>query len=652
MASVVRESSMRIAQQKLNSHSSSNAAQSFSPEAKLTHKSKAKTKRKSAKLPIAAAVAAARVGDTTTALDANAPIDESDIATIDAQHVHAALAYDATLPRLPFVDQILAWRYKPTENADPQHHSDDDEKQPTDQVEAQNGESTTATAASAAAVAMTDAIESVPHVQHHSSDSPTMNDDTKDANLSDDQQAVSGSSSAAKKRQPQLNLDASSAGLTSESNNTSLSANDASMNQTATEQNNSPSNSVVQTRKRKSTTGADLSPDSSVAQQSATASTSNSVSASKPAKRRKRQQASIGADATTTAALPSFNHDEVMAKVRRQQAITTLNASAAQRGLSQSQLETERLAIEHSDKQFLLLFKGQSHLHCEWHVPSRFIHESPWIKNKLLRFWEANQNSPCVQDESDVPPFPPEYCEVDRILDDRYDELHAPEREYLCKWKSLNYSQCTWERWRDFKDQRALDQYRRHNKLPAESATQHLLARPPASDWKALTGDETYMNGNKLRPWQVEGVSWLCWAWHQQRSVILADEMGSVSPNDLVACSLSCASPCLTCLSLDSFFGLEQTRQNGASRVRTELHRREVALVAHARAVPTQCSAALAARIPILVSFECRCVSGFETRSRVVCQLRMALQGCSRPTTQGQATQVRRTARYLRVVHV
>jgi len=36
----------------------------------------------------------------------------------------------------------------------------------------------------------------------------------------------------------------------------------------------------------------------------------------------------------------------------------------------------------------------------------------------------------------------------------------------------------------------------------------------------------TYLNGNELRSYQLEGLNWLAYCWHQGHGAILADEMG------------------------------------------------------------------------------------------------------------------------------
>lgn len=50
--------------------------------------------------------------------------------------------------------------------------------------------------------------------------------------------------------------------------------------------------------------------------------------------------------------------------------------------------------------------------------------------------------------------------------------------------------------------------------------------RPGSDKWVKLETSPEYKNNNTLRPWQIEGVSWLTFNWYNKRGCILADEMG------------------------------------------------------------------------------------------------------------------------------
>jgi hypothetical protein len=88
-------------------------------------------------------------------------------------------------------------------------------------------------------------------------------------------------------------------------------------------------------------------------------------------------------------------------------------------------------------------------------------------------------------------------------------------REYLVKWSSLPYSASTWERPIDFRDSLKIRQFEQHTALPSAAVLQRRLhpVRPPPAAWKKLEDGVEYKQANTLRPWQVEGVSWLLFNW-------------------------------------------------------------------------------------------------------------------------------------------
>jgi chromodomain-helicase-DNA-binding protein 1 len=97
---------------------------------------------------------------------------------------------------------------------------------------------------------------------------------------------------------------------------------------------------------------------------------------------------------------------------------------------------------------------------------------------------------------------------------------------YLCKWRALGYSECTWEWEGDVRGfagsegSRLLDEFmsRQYNavekggKIPAF----HQYKQQPEHLPKHLS----------LRPYQLDGLNWLLYSWSRRINVILADEMG------------------------------------------------------------------------------------------------------------------------------
>lgn len=54
----------------------------------------------------------------------------------------------------------------------------------------------------------------------------------------------------------------------------------------------------------------------------------------------------------------------------------------------------------------------------------------------------------------------------------------------------------------------------------------HHQSKPAADRWAKMDASPIYRNENKLREWQIDGVSWLLFNWYNNRGCILADEMG------------------------------------------------------------------------------------------------------------------------------
>ena len=94
----------------------------------------------------------------------------------------------------------------------------------------------------------------------------------------------------------------------------------------------------------------------------------------------------------------------------------------------------------------------------------------------------------------------------------------------MVKWRSLPYEDCTWELEADVDPIKIAD-FKRWVRLPAEEE-RYEVERPRKSQWQEYRESPLYKNGNRLRPYQLEGVNWLNFSWHQHRNCLLADEMG------------------------------------------------------------------------------------------------------------------------------
>ena len=95
----------------------------------------------------------------------------------------------------------------------------------------------------------------------------------------------------------------------------------------------------------------------------------------------------------------------------------------------------------------------------------------------------------------------------------------------------LPYCDATWE-----KEATVLelpdgpDSLKRYESLPTlqqrQATTAPLGYRPDRNEHLNMTESPEYRGGNTLRPYQLEGLSWLVYCWINRQSCIIADEMG------------------------------------------------------------------------------------------------------------------------------
>lgn len=97
-------------------------------------------------------------------------------------------------------------------------------------------------------------------------------------------------------------------------------------------------------------------------------------------------------------------------------------------------------------------------------------------------------------------------------------------RHFLVKWRSLSYEESTWELEDDL-DPEKIKHFMRFKDPPPKSKWK-TVKKPKLEDWVKKEVSPVYKNSNTLRPYQLEGINWLSYCWHDGRSCILADEMG------------------------------------------------------------------------------------------------------------------------------
>ncbi|XVF04811.1 hypothetical protein REPUB_Repub05bG0117700 [Reevesia pubescens] len=194
-----------------------------------------------------------------------------------------------------------------------------------------------------------------------------------------------------------------------------------------------------------------------------------------------------------------------------------------------------------NDMEFLIKWKGQSHLHCQWKSVfelqnlSGFKKVLNYIKKVMedMRYRKALSREEIevndVSKEMDLDLIK-QNSQVERVIVDRIskDASGNVMSEYLVKWQGLSYAEATWEKDIDIAfAQDAIDEYKAREAAMAVQGkmVDHQRKKGKAS-LRKLDEQPEWLRGGKLRDYQLEGLNFLVNSWRNDTNVILADEMG------------------------------------------------------------------------------------------------------------------------------
>lgn len=178
-------------------------------------------------------------------------------------------------------------------------------------------------------------------------------------------------------------------------------------------------------------------------------------------------------------------------------------------------------------EEYFVKYRNFSYLHCEWKTEEELYKGDKRIFSKIKRFKQKQAQQLNIFELLDDEPFNPDYIEMERILDmsENLDPANnTVVKHYLVKWKSLQYEDSTWELEEDI-DVDKIRQYKIFSEIPPKEKWK-FKKKPSADQWVQLKESPLYKGGNTLRPYQLEGLNWLLFSWHNNRNCILADEMG------------------------------------------------------------------------------------------------------------------------------
>ncbi|KAL9143209.1 hypothetical protein ABFS82_14G221200 [Erythranthe guttata] len=191
--------------------------------------------------------------------------------------------------------------------------------------------------------------------------------------------------------------------------------------------------------------------------------------------------------------------------------------------------------------EFLIKWKGQSHLHCQWKSFSELQNLSGFKKvlnytkkvmedvkyRNLVSREEIEVND--VSKEMDLDIIK-QNSQVERVIAERLikDSLGDVGPEYLVKWQGLSYAEATWEKDIDISfAQDAIDEYKaREAAAMVQGKTVDFQRKRSKGSLRKLDEQPEWLKGGKLRDYQLEGLNFLVNSWRNDTNVILADEMG------------------------------------------------------------------------------------------------------------------------------
>ncbi|KAL2071565.1 hypothetical protein VTL71DRAFT_12800 [Oculimacula yallundae] len=209
------------------------------------------------------------------------------------------------------------------------------------------------------------------------------------------------------------------------------------------------------------------------------------------------------------------------------------------------------------EKDYLIKWTDMSYFQCTW-MPGAWVWgvTATTMRKAFFRRDEGINELPKYTTEEAIPE---EFLRMEIIFDVRYyDEFEQESEEadkaainmieeVLVKFQGLGYDEAVWEeppepkdeaRWSDFVA--AYNEYVVGRYLKQPSAA---IMKARADDFRSLNFEKevelkeqpSALTGGKMMPYQMEGLNWLLYNFHQKKNVILADEMGLGKTIQLIA---------------------------------------------------------------------------------------------------------------------
>ena len=196
------------------------------------------------------------------------------------------------------------------------------------------------------------------------------------------------------------------------------------------------------------------------------------------------------------------------------------------------------------NREYLVRWKKLSYFKCTW-MRGSWV----WgIASATMRkaFNKRDDNLKLTMEDA----IPEEYLRIDIIFEVNYTNVvktHTEEidkarikevEQALVKYKGLGYDDVVWEdppnqddseRWADFRTAYNDWVSARYIHLPKKQSLNAYISKLRAQDFAKhmkMQSQPRTLTGGELMKYQLDGLNWLYYQWHEQHNVILADEMG------------------------------------------------------------------------------------------------------------------------------
>ena len=200
------------------------------------------------------------------------------------------------------------------------------------------------------------------------------------------------------------------------------------------------------------------------------------------------------------------------------------------------------------EKEYLIKWEDMSYFKCTW-MPGGWVWGvTPVIMRKA--FFRRDEGANLLPKWTWEDAVPEEFLRIEIIFDvsyvkgfrphsEAFDKAHVSEvDQVLVKFQGLGYDEAVWEdppssddseRWSDFVA--AYNEYvvgKYFKQPPAVVMKERLENFRSLKFAKKVELDEqpSAMTGGQMMPYQMDGLNWLLYNFHQKKNVILADEMG------------------------------------------------------------------------------------------------------------------------------